>query len=216
MTWKFKTTSLLTRMAFHQVCTRSGKVYGPLHPEWLEITESIADRIQVALRAPIENDTLPMKNIRRLLLRLGEMVRLSREGDYWFVTIPEILRKILDNLFDIDEFWVPTVIRDLISTIEGLRGAQRPKLTSLLRMIAVRESTWQAQLPEILKEITTRLEQQEATPRIFICWEWTMNLGTALRFKREDDDWVEELVLHVTGLKEALERITEGWSDELD
>jgi hypothetical protein len=51
--------------------------------------------IRVALGIPDVEDTKPMRNIRRLLIRLGEMIHLSREDDYWFMTLPEILRRVL-------------------------------------------------------------------------------------------------------------------------
>jgi hypothetical protein len=114
-------TSLSQKMAFHQVCPGSGKVYGPLHPAWLEIIEEISDRIRVALGLPSEEDTKPMKNIRKLLIRLGDMIHLAREDDYWFMRLPEILRRVLDEMFEIEEFWVPSVVRDLIYTIECLK-----------------------------------------------------------------------------------------------
>jgi hypothetical protein len=55
--------------------------------------------------------------------RLSEMIHLSREDDCWFMTLPEILRRVLDEMFEIDEFWVPSVMRDLICTIDCLKKA---------------------------------------------------------------------------------------------
>jgi hypothetical protein len=111
--------SKMTSLA--QMYTGSGKVYGPLNTAWLEMIENLSERIRSALGIPSDEDTLALTTTRTLLTRLGEMIFLSREDDYWFVTLPEILKRILDELFEIQEFWVPAVVRDLVYTIECIR-----------------------------------------------------------------------------------------------
>jgi hypothetical protein len=118
----FRMTSLSLEMDPQSLETRSGKVYRPLHLGILETIEGIVDRLQVALGPSDQLGPRDLELVRRLMRRLTGMLHLSRESEYWTIVLPELLAKILDTLFEIDEFWAPSVVRDLISVISAIRN----------------------------------------------------------------------------------------------
>jgi hypothetical protein len=110
-------TSLPQEMEPQQMSTRSGKSYGPLHPGVLQVIEGIVDKVQVALGPTDPQGPKDLEKIRRLLRRLKGMLHLSRESEYWNIVLPAMLSRFTDRLFEVDEFWAPAIVRDLISII---------------------------------------------------------------------------------------------------
>jgi hypothetical protein len=105
--------------------TRSGRVYGPAHPVWIGKTLEILDNLRTAIGIsdPKTSDTKLLGRIRLLHGRVKDMYEMATEDDYWFVTLPIILRKLVDHLAEVEEFWAPAIIREMITVIEGLRRA---------------------------------------------------------------------------------------------
>jgi hypothetical protein len=108
-----------------QMETQSGRVYGPAHPVWIGKTLEILDNLRTAIGSldPSVPESKRLEKIRRLQERLRDMREMAVEDDYWFVTLPIFLRRLVEHLAEVQEFWVPAIIREMIAVIEGLSRA---------------------------------------------------------------------------------------------
>jgi hypothetical protein len=103
--------------------TRSGKSYGPLKPEMIQEIAEIIDQVQTALGPSDPQGPKDLEKTRRLLRRLGNMLHLSRESEYWNIVLPAMLKRLRERLWEIDEFWSATVNRNLTSIISEFQDS---------------------------------------------------------------------------------------------
>jgi hypothetical protein len=64
-----------------------------------------------------------LEKIKRLQGRLRDMCEMAVGDDYWFTTLPVFLKRLVEHLAEVQELWVPAIIREMIATIEGLSRA---------------------------------------------------------------------------------------------
>jgi hypothetical protein len=102
--------------------TRSGRSYGPLKLEKIQEIEEIVDQVQTALGPSDPQGPKDLEKTRRLLRRLKNMLHLTRASDYWNIVLPSMLTRLRERLWEIDEFWAPSVVRNLSSIIEDIRN----------------------------------------------------------------------------------------------
>jgi hypothetical protein len=103
--------------------TRSGKSYGPLKPEKIQEIAEIIDQVQTALGPSDPQGSKDLEKTRRLLRRLGNMLHLSRESEYWNIVLPAMSKRLRERLWEIDEFWSATVNRNLTSIINEFQSS---------------------------------------------------------------------------------------------
>jgi hypothetical protein len=109
-------------MEEQSMTTRSGKSYGPLKLEMLREIEEVVDKVHAALGPSGPQGSRELEKTRRLLRRLKGMLHLSRESDYWNIVLPAMLTRLTNRLWEIDEFWAPSVVRNLVSIVDGMQN----------------------------------------------------------------------------------------------
>jgi hypothetical protein len=112
MMWEFRRMTTLAQMQ-----TRSGKVHGPMLPLWFKQITELIGKIRDAL-GPMDlingHEWTPIPRCRSLMIQVEEMMKLSREDEFWAETLPEFLELIGNELLVINEFWTPKLMNELI------------------------------------------------------------------------------------------------------
>jgi hypothetical protein len=102
--------------------TGSGRIHGSTRPEWIRKIQEILGNLQMAIGIldPEVPDTLLLGAIRLLHGRLKDMCTMAAEDHYWFLVLPLFLKMLVEHLAELEEFWAPAIIREMIAAIEGL------------------------------------------------------------------------------------------------
>jgi hypothetical protein len=86
-------------------------------------TLSLHDALPISIgrQDPTNPESKLLQKIMLLHGRLQEMNEMTVEDDYWFTVLPLFLERLVEHLAELGEFWVPSLIREMIAVIEGLR-----------------------------------------------------------------------------------------------